>query len=113
MEFEQALGIGGRHGKPGVLQSMGWQESDMTERLNNNNKITERLISSYGFPILCEELFKKITLFILIGGQLFYSIVVVFAICYRHESAMGTRVPHPEPPSHLSPHPIPRGCPSA
>ena len=25
-------------GKPGVLQSMGSQELDMTERLNNNNK---------------------------------------------------------------------------
>ena len=82
MEFEQALGIGGRHGKPGMLQSLGWQESDMTERLNNNNKINERLISSYGLPILCEELFLKINLFILIGGQLFYSIVVVFAIHY-------------------------------
>ena len=54
-EFQQAPGIGGGQGKPGVLQSMGWQESDMTERLSNN-KINERLIASCGFPILCEEL---------------------------------------------------------
>ena len=57
-EFEQALGIGGTQGKPGMLQSMGWQKSDITERLNNN-KINERLISSYGLPILCEELKKN------------------------------------------------------
>ena len=48
-EFQQAPGIGGGQGKPGVLHSMGRQESDMTERLNNN-KINERLIASYGFP---------------------------------------------------------------
>ena len=35
-----------------------------------------------------------------------------FAI-HWHESAMGTCVPHPEPPSHLPPHPIPQGHPSA
>ena len=42
-----------------------------------------------------------------------YNIVVVFAI-QRHESATGAHVsPHPEPPSHLPPHPIPLGCPRA
>ena len=39
--------------------------------------------------------------------------MVVFAI-HWHESAVGVHVsPHPEPPSHLSPHPIHLGCPSA
>ena len=38
---------------------------------------------------------------------------MVFAI-HRRESAMGIRVSHhPEPPSHLPPHPIPLGCPRA
>ena len=33
---------------------------------------------------------------------------------HSHESVMGVYVsPHPEPPSHLRPHPIPLGCPSA
>ena len=44
-----------------------------------------------------------INLFTLIGGQLLYNIVVVFAI-HRHESAAGTHVsPRHEPPSHLPP----------
>ena len=35
----------------------------------------------------------------------------VFVI-YQHESAIGIHVyPHPEPPSHLPPYPIPWGCP--
>ena len=39
--------------------------------------------------------------------------MVVFAI-HRHESATGVHVfPHPEPSSHLPPHPIPLGHPSA
>ena len=33
---------------------------------------------------------------------------MVFAI-HSHESVMGVHVPHLEPPSHLSPHPIPQG----
>jgi len=37
---------------------------------------------------------------------------VVFAI-HSHESAMGWCVPHPDPSSHLPPHPIPQGHPSA
>ena len=39
--------------------------------------------------------------------------MVVFAI-HRHESAMSAHVsPHPEPPSRLSPHITPLGCPRA
>ena len=39
--------------------------------------------------------------------------MVVFAI-HQHESASGIHVsPLPEPSSHLLPHPIPLGCPSA
>ena len=39
--------------------------------------------------------------------------MVVFDI-HQHESAMGVHVsPCPEPLSHLHPHPIPLGCPSA
>ena len=46
-----------------------------------------------------------INLYILLGGQLLYNIVVVFAI-HQHESAMGVHVSHhPEPRSHLPPHP--------
>ena len=38
---------------------------------------------------------------------------MAFAI-HRYESAIGAHVsPHPEPPSHLPPHPIPLGCPRA
>ena len=38
---------------------------------------------------------------------------MVFAI-HQYESAMGAPVyPHPEPPSHLPPYPIPLGCPRA
>ena len=46
-------------------------------------------------------------LYILLGGQLLYNIVVVFAI-HQHESAMGVGAHlshHPEPLSHLPPHP--------
>ena len=50
-------------------------------------------------------------LFILIGGYLFYNIVVVFDI-HQHESATGAHVSRqPESPSHLPPHPSPLGCP--
>ena len=42
--------------------------------------------------------FQRINSFILIGDELLYNIVVVFAL-HQHESAMGTHVsPHPEPP---------------
>ena len=42
-----------------------------------------------------------------------YNIVMVLAI-HRPESAMCIHVsPDPEPLSHLSPHPIPLGCPRA
>ena len=41
------------------------------------------------------------------------NIVLLFAIC-QHESAKGVHMSlHPEPPSHLLPHPIPLGCPRA
>jgi len=50
--------------------------------------------------------------FILIGGELLYYIVVVFAI-HWHESVMGVHVSHSETPSYLPPHPILLGCPSA
>ena len=56
---------------------------------------------------------KKFNLCILIGGLLLYNIVDVFAI-HRHESATGAHAsPHPEPPYHLPPYPIPLGCPRA
>ena len=38
---------------------------------------------------------------------------MAFAI-HQHESATGVHVsPHPEPPTHFPPHPIPLGCPRA
>ena len=58
-------------------------------------------------------IFIFLNLVILIGDKLLYNIVVVFATP-RHESAVSTHVcPHPEPPSHLSPHLLPLGCPRA
>ena len=45
--------------------------------------------------------------------ELLYSMVLVFAV-HSHESAMGVHVSfHSEIPYHLSPHPIPLGCPRA
>ena len=46
---------------------------------------------------------------------LFFCFTILYWFCHastwiRHRC---TRVPHPEPPSHLSPHPIPLGHPSA
>ena len=50
-------------------------------------------------------------LFILIGGKLQYCSGFCHTLTWiSHEC---TCVPHPEPLSHLLPHPIPQGCPSA
>ena len=43
-------------------------------------------------------------------SYLLYNIVVIFAI-HWYASATGVHVPHPEPPSHLSPCPIPQVIP--
>ena len=52
-------------------------------------------------------------LFLLVGGQLLYNIIVVFAI-HWHESAMDLHVfPIPIPRSYLPLHPIPLGLLSA
>ena len=37
-EFGQTPGDGEGYGEPGVLQSVGYKESDMTQQLNSNNK---------------------------------------------------------------------------
>ena len=52
-------------------------------------------------------------LFILVGGQSLYKIVVVFCHTLTLISHGCTCVSHPEPPFHLPPHPIPLGHPSA
>ena len=48
-EFEQAPGDNGG-GKPGVLQSTGFQESHTTERLNNSNNNKSTVIAWCLFP---------------------------------------------------------------
>ena len=53
----------------------------------------------------------NINLFLLIGGQLLYNIVLVLP--YINMNPPCTRVPHPEPPSYHPPHTIPLGHPSA
>ena len=59
-EFEQALGRQWRTGKPGVLQSMGYKESDTTERLNNHHHLWDfcvrRIMVTAWIPI---SLFPK------------------------------------------------------
>ena len=52
-------------------------------------------------------------LFILVGGQSLYKIVVVFCHTLTLISHGCTCVSHPEPPSHLPPHPIPQDHASA
>ena len=52
-------------------------------------------------------------LFILIGGELLDNILVVFWHKLIWISHGYTCVPHPEPSSHLPPHPIPQGHPNA
>ena len=56
--------------------------------------------------------FCWIDVFILIGGSLLYNIVMVLAT-HQHELVTGIHVPPPPSwvPSHVSPHPIPLGCP--
>ena len=57
-EFERAPGDNGG-GKPGVLQSMGFQESRTTERLNksNNNKSTV-MLGAYFLTLLRQFLLE-------------------------------------------------------
>ena len=65
------------------------------------------MLSNYG----AEEDFFFIYKFIYFNWRLItLQYCIGFAI-HQHESAMG--VPHPEPPSHLPPHTIPLGHPSA
>ena len=64
-------------------------------------------------PSILSLFFKyNINLFVLIGSYLLYNVVLVLhTLTWIHLRC--TRVPHPEPPSHLSPHCIPLGHPSA
>ena len=69
------------------------------------------LVSLFGSIFLSFFPFN-INLFILIGGQLLYNIVLVLP--YINMKRHGcTHVPHSEPPSPLPPHTIPLGHPSA
>ena len=59
------------------------------------------------------QLFKKYKFIYFNWGLITLQYCSGFAI-HSCESVMGVHVsPHPEPPSHLPPHPIPQGCPSA
>ena len=58
--------------------------------------------------------FFNLNVFILIGGKLLYNIVLVLPYIYMIPPRDGcTCVSLPEQPSHLPPHPIPLGHPSA
>ena len=65
--------------------------------------------------LLLPSIFPSIRVFSLKKKIIFslYNIVLVFAIHWHRICHGCTCVPHPEPPSHLPPHPIPLGHPSA
>ena len=70
------------------------------------------------YVCLCASTIVKLSLFanlfILIGGKLLYNIVLVLPYIYMIPPRDGcTCVSLPEQPSHLPPHPIPLGHPSA
>ena len=77
-------------------------------------------IWKWGEALKCDSLKYKshdfilfyLNLFILIGGKLLYNIVLVLPYINMNAPRC-TLVPHPEPPSHLPPHTIPLGHPSA
>ena len=58
------------------------------------------------------NVFQNLNLFILIRGWLLYNIVLVLPYINMHPPQVYT-CSHPEPPSHLPPHTIPLGHPSA
>ena len=91
--FGWTLGVGDGQGSQACCGSWGCKESDTTEWLN----WTDTVLVFFFFIII-----------------LFYFTILYWfchtSTCIHHGC---TRVPHPEPPSHLLPHTIPLGHPSA
>ena len=67
------------------------------------------------YCIALKEHLDSYTMFFLIQFFFFFYITILYWFCHTliWISHRCTRVPHPEPPSHLPPHPIPLGRPSA
>ena len=73
----------------------------------------QKLLSLYSLRLFFKwYIFFYFLKFILIGGKLLYNIVVVLPSIDMNQPWV-YMCPHPELPSHLPPHPIPQGHPSA
>ena len=83
-------------------------------RWQRNNTTIWKLrsfLTSQRLPLMQEVNFFFILLINLIGGYLLYCGGFYHTLTWFSHGC--TRVPHPDPPSHLPPHPIPQGHPSA
>ena len=73
----------------------------------------QKLLSLYSLRLFFKwYIFLYFLKFILIGGKLLYNIVVVLPSIDMNQPWV-YMCPHPDPPSHLPPHPIPQGHPTA
>ena len=69
----------------------------------------QKLLSLYSLRLFFKwYIFLYFLKFILIGGKLLYNIVVVLPSIDMNQPWV-YMCPHPDPPSHLPPHPIPQG----
>jgi len=57
-EFEQALGVGAGQGSLACCSSWGRKESDMTERLDNNNSKVRIAVCGWFFELLVPWRYK-------------------------------------------------------
>ena len=73
----------------------------------------QKLLSLYSLRLFCKwYIFFYFLKFILIGGELLYNIVVVLPSIDMNQPWV-YMCPHLDPPSHLPPHPIRQGHPTA